>query len=177
MRKIILFTFLFLTGLGVYIINAGLIVPENPEVKLTVLNSMERIGQNQALFGENRVLIKAAKNEVESFQIVVGAVQKSARVVKAEMSDLTGNAGTIGKENITLYREEYTRVRRSTPRAQLPPGLFADPLVPFINPQTGQPIEPFRQVTKRWGEPTISSGLKCLPYLLMCGKERTSLYG
>jgi hypothetical protein len=30
--------------------------------------------------------------------------------------------------------------------------------VPFINPQTGAPIEPFSQHRKRWGEPMISSG-------------------
>ena len=48
---------------------------QNPEVKLSVLNSMERIGQHQQLFGENQASIQAAKNEVESFQVVVGAIQ------------------------------------------------------------------------------------------------------
>ena len=174
MRKITLFVFLLLTGSGVYIITEGLVVQEKPEVKLTVLNSLERIGQNQPLFGETRAIIKAAKNEVESFQVVVGAVQKNVRVVKAEMSDLTGNAGTIGKENITLYREEYARVRRSSPMAQLPPGLFADPLVPFINPQTGQPIEPFSQYRKKWGDPMISSGYEmyALPFDVWKGENQ-----
>lgn len=158
MKKITLFALLLLTGSLVYFITSGLIVGEKPEVKLTILNSLERIGQNQPLFGETQAVIKAAKNEVESFQVVVGAVSKNVRVVKVELSDLNGNAGTIGKENITLFREEYARVRRSSPMAQLPPGLYADPLVPFINPQTGQPIEPFTQYRKKWGEPMISSG-------------------
>ena len=68
-----------------------------PEVKLTVLNSMERIGQDQPLFGSDQVLIKAAKNEVESFQVVVAAIQKNIRVTGAEISDLKGDAGVIGK--------------------------------------------------------------------------------
>jgi hypothetical protein len=139
---------------------------ENVEVKLTVLNSMERICQDQALFGVDQASISAAKNETESFQAVVGAIQKNVRVLGAEMSDLTGGAGTIGKENISLFREEYARVRRSSPRAQLPPGLYADPLVPFINPQTGKPIEPFNQYRKKWGEPFISGGYEmyALPF-------------
>ena len=104
MKKTILSIFLLLTGSVVYLNNAGLIAQQNPEVRLTVLNSLERIGQNQPLFGGTQAIIKAAKNEVESFQVVVGAIQKNVRVVKAEMSDLTGNAGTIGKENIGLFR-------------------------------------------------------------------------
>src|SRR5688572_5186930 len=116
---------------------------QNPEVQLTVLSSLERIGQNEKPFGELQAVIKAAKNEIESFQVVVSALEKNVRVVKAEMSDLKGKARTIGKENIALFREEYTRVRRSSGRAQLPPGLYPDPLVPFIDPQTGAPIEPF----------------------------------
>jgi hypothetical protein len=163
-----------LTGLSVYIINAGLIVQEQPEVKLTVINSLERIGQNQALFGETQAVVKAAGNETESFQVVIGAVQKSVRVVKVEMSDLTGKAGTINGENITLYREEYARVRRSSPLAQLPPGLYADPLVPFINPQTGQPVEPFSQYRKKWGEPFISSGYEmyAVPFDIWKGQNQ-----
>ena len=134
--------------------------PKSPEVKLTVLNSMERIGQNQELFGENQASIKASKNEVESFQVVVGAIRKNVRVTGAEISDLTGEAGIIRKENVSLFREEYARVRRSSNRSQLPPGLYPDPLVPFINPLTGKPIEPFTQVRKRWGEPFVTSGFE-----------------
>ncbi|MEX2233080.1 MAG: glycoside hydrolase domain-containing protein [Cyclobacteriaceae bacterium] len=147
---------------------------QNPEVRLTVLTSMERIRHNQAPFGEPQAVIKAAKNEVESFQVAVSALQKNIRVVKAEMSDLSGKAGTIGKENIALFREENTRVRRSSGRAQLPPGLYPDPLVPFINPQTGAPIEPFSQHRERWGEPMISSGfdMYAIPFDVWKGENQ-----
>ena len=125
-----------------------------------MLNSMERIGQDQELYGADHASIKAAKNEVESFQVVVAAIQKNVRVTGAEISDLKGESGIIGKENVSLYREEYARVRRSSPRAQLPPGLYPDPLVPFINPQTGKPIEPFNEYRRKWGEPFIKSGFE-----------------
>lgn len=99
------------------------------EVKLTAISSLDRIRQDEPLFGESQAIIKAAKNEYESFQIVIGALQKNVRVVNVEMSDLTGSAGTISKENITLFREEYVRLMRPSPRAQLPTGLYTDPLV------------------------------------------------
>jgi len=147
---------------------------DNAEVKLTALNSMERIGQDQELFGANQVSVSAARNETESFQVVVGAILKNIRVTHAEISDLTGAAGTIGKENMTLYREEYARVRRSSPRAQMPPGLYPDPLVPFINPLTGKPIEPFNQYRKKWGEPFITSGYEmyALPFDVWKGQNQ-----
>ncbi len=147
---------------------------KSPEVKLTVLNSMERIYQDQPLFGMDQAIVKAAKNEVESFQVVVGALEKNVRVTSAVISDLKGKTGTIGKENVLLYREEYTRVRRSSPRAQLPPGLYPDPLVPFINPETGKPVEPFNQYRKKWGEPFVSSGFEmyAIPFDVWKGENQ-----
>ncbi len=163
-----------LTGLSAILLSSCSKSQENPEVKLTVITGIERIAQDQSLFGESQAIIKAAKNEVESFQVVIGAIQKSIRVTKAEMSELTGNSGTIGRENITLFREEYTRVRRSSGRAQLPPGLYTDPLVPFINPLTGLPIEPFSQTRKRWGDPTIISGYEmyAMPFEVWKGQNQ-----
>jgi hypothetical protein len=148
--------------------------PENKEVNLTSISSMERIGQNQPLFGDSQAAIAAARNEVESFQVVVGAVLKNIRVVNAEMSDLKGDSGMIGQDNITLYRAEYARVRRSSPMAQLPPGLFADPLVPFIDPVKGKPIEPFHQYRVKWGTPFISSGFEmyALPFEVWKGQNQ-----
>ena len=145
-----------------------------PEVKLTVLNSMERIVPDQSIIGSDQASIKAAKNEVESFQVVVAAIQKNIRVTGAEISDLKGDAGTIAKENVTLFREEYARVRRSSPRAQLPPGLYPDPLVPFINPRTGKPIEPFNEYRKKWGEPFIKSGFEmyAIPFDVWKGQNQ-----
>ncbi|MHC4693114.1 MAG: glycoside hydrolase domain-containing protein, partial [Planctomycetota bacterium] len=142
-----------------YIFIPGSLVSSAEQLGLTALTSMERTDQDQQPYGAAEVEIKSAKNEIESFQVVVAAPKENIKVVKVAISDLIGIKGSkIGKEHIKLFRAEYVRVRRSTPRAELGPGLYPDPLVPFINPQTGKPIEPRRQFTKRWGEPTTTVG-------------------
>jgi hypothetical protein len=67
MRFINYITLISILGLSTFIPSGCSKDSKSPEVKLTVLNSMERIGQNQELFGENQASVKAAKNEVESF--------------------------------------------------------------------------------------------------------------
>ncbi|MFQ6035788.1 MAG: glycoside hydrolase domain-containing protein [Sedimentisphaerales bacterium] len=146
-------------------------------IKLTALSSMQRIGQNQKPYGASRVELKSAKNEVESFQVVVAALTENIKVIKAQMSDLVDKNGSkIGKENIKLFRAEYVRLRRPTPRAELPPGLYTDPLVPFINPVTGKPIEPKRQFRKieRWGEPRTVVGYEmyAVPFEVFKGQNQ-----
>jgi len=144
-------------------------------IGLTTLNSMERIGQNQQPFGADKVEIKSAKNEVESFHVVVTALKENIKVVNVEISDLIGKNGEkISKDNIKLFRAEYVRVRRSTRRAELGPGLYPDPLVPFINPLTGKPIEPRRQFSKRWGEPvtTVGHEMYAVPFELFKGQNQ-----
>jgi hypothetical protein len=158
-----------------FLISACAQPEEEPEnVTLTVLNSMERIGQQQSLFGAPRAVIKAARNEVESFQVVVHAGDKSIVVTNAEISDLTGSGGTIKKENIAFFREEYTRVRLSSPRAAIPPGLYADPLVPFIDPGTGKPIEPRSQSRETPDSPVITNGFEmyACPFEVWTGENQ-----
>jgi hypothetical protein len=158
-----------------YIFIPGSIAFSVENLQLTAITGMERIGQDQQPYGAGKVEIKSAKNEVESFQVVVTALKENIKVVNVEISDLIGKNGSkIGKENIKLFRAEYVRVRRSTPRAELPPGLYPDPLVPFINPLTGKPIEPRRQFSKRWGEPvtTVGHEMYAVPFELFKGQNQ-----
>lgn len=147
---------------------------ETKEVNLTALTSLDRAGQYGAISGTPQVGIKAAKNEYESFQVVVQALSKPVRVVNAALTDLKGDAGSISKDNFTFYRPEYARIRRSSPRAQLPPGLYPDPLVPFINPSTGEPIEPMRQIREQWHDPVVTKGYEmyALPFDLWKGQNQ-----
>jgi hypothetical protein len=145
------------------------------KIILTALNSMERIGQDQKIDGAHTVKIWSARNEVESFQVVVSAPQENINVIKVEISDLIGPEGSkIEKDDIKLFREEYVRVRMSSPRAELPPGLYPDPLVPFINPITGKPIEPITRTQKRWGEPPTTSGydMYAVPFEVFKGQNQ-----
>ena len=144
-------------------------------IDLTALNSTERIGQSQEPYGAAAVEIKAARNEVESFQLVVAAPKENISVVEVEISDLAGPGGSkIAKKNIKLFREEYVRVRMSSPRAELPPGLYPDPLVPFVNPETGKPIEPLNQRRERWGEPIKTTGydMYAVPFDVFKGQNQ-----
>ena len=144
-------------------------------MRLTVLHSMERILQHEAPFGAPAAEIAAARNEVESFQVVVAASQGGLRVTRAELSELVADGGaTIPADRIRLYRQEYVRVRMSTPRAELPPGLYPDALVPFINPITGEPIEPLNQRRQRWGEPLVTTGydMYALPFDVFEGQNQ-----
>ncbi|MBW8042506.1 MAG: DUF4091 domain-containing protein [Planctomycetes bacterium] len=168
---------LFAIVVSVFVLCSSVYSAAQKTMGLTALNSMERIGRNQQPYGPGKVEIKSAKNEVESFQVVVAALKENIKVVKAEISDLIGKDGAkITKENIKLFRAEYVRVRRSTPRAERGPGLFTDPLVPFINPLTGKPIEPRRQVRKvdRWGEPTTTVGheMYAVPFEVFKGQNQ-----
>jgi hypothetical protein len=149
--------------------------PAEKSVGLTILNSMERIGQGQPPFGKPAAELFAAKNEVESFQVVVAALKGRIQVVEAGISDLVGDRGArIGKDNASLFREEYVRVRMSTYGAELPPGLYADPLVPFVNPLTGKPIEPRSMYQERWGEPMVTRGhdMVALPFEVWEGQNQ-----
>ncbi len=145
------------------------------KIKLTALNSMQRIGLDQEAYGAGEVKISAARNEVESFQVVVTAPTENLSVTKVEISDLAGqNGAKIKRPSIQLFREEYVRVRMSSPRAELPPGLYADPLVPFVNPVTGRPIEPLTESRERWGEPIKRSGydIYAIPFEVFKGQNQ-----
>ena len=144
-------------------------------MRLAVLHSMDRVGQDQQPSGAQAAEICAARNEWESFQVAVIAGGENLVVTEVGISQLVGPGGArIAGENVQLYREEYVRVRRSTPRAELPPGLYADPLVPFINPTTGKPIEPRRREAKRWGAPVAVTGydMYALPFEVFRGQNQ-----
>lgn len=137
--------------------------PSETEIKLSVISSLERIHPYKLVFGDCRAIIKAARNEYESFQVVAGALTKNIQVVNAEISYLEGDKRVIKKENFTLFHPEYMRIKNSSPRAMLPPGLYTDPLIPFKNPQTGETIKPFRTYQKYWPGPQITEGFETYP--------------
>ena len=93
------------------------------------------------------VQLMAAKGEYEPFQIVVRASSENLKNVNIAVSDLVGADGAvIDNQNITLYREHYIQLDRpSNPTWRANPtrgkGLYADGLIPFIDPDTGEDIQ------------------------------------
>ncbi len=78
------------------------------------------------------VTLAAARNEFESFQVVVSALGNLTGVDVAA-SDLVGPAGAkIPASAVTLYRVHYVNCEAS--------GWLPDSLVPFVNPKTGERI-------------------------------------
>ncbi len=113
-----------------------------------------RVRQEGAFKGAETVEVFAARGETESFQVVVTAAGGSLRNVSAEMSPLKGpGEASLPANSITLYREVFIPVRYSSPQATEPPGLIADPLVPFVNPYTNARVpEP------RWRDKGLEGG-------------------
>ncbi|MGF1591434.1 MAG: glycoside hydrolase domain-containing protein [Pleurocapsa sp.] len=93
------------------------------------------------------IQLMAAKGEYEAFQIVIQAPPENLNNVNVVVSDLKNSAGAvIGSENITLYREHYIKLDRpSYQRWSANPtrgkGWYADGLIPFVDPDTGNEIE------------------------------------
>jgi hypothetical protein len=115
------------------------------QVNLTCFDSMTRIPRNGALSGgKPTVSIKAAKNEVETFQVAITTKGQTQQVTEAALSDFSDSKGGIIKNSqATLYRVDYVNITQLSPKPETgyTPGYYADPLIPFVNPLTGKIID------------------------------------
>ncbi len=106
-------------------------------IHLESVSGSIRVPKTGEVDGEPTAEVFCAKGEVESFQVVVTAVDGNLDRVDAEMSPLrTKNGKEIPVENVILHRAIYVLLRHSAPRATCPPDLYTDPLVPFVDPYT-----------------------------------------
>jgi len=111
------------------------------ELTYWVTHGTTRVKPDATPEGNKTVVIKAARNEYEPFQVILQS-QENLKGVDVEVSDLVGTAGRqIGKENITLFREHYLHVRVPSSRCDNPPGWYPDALIPFVNPITGERVQ------------------------------------
>jgi hypothetical protein len=117
------------------------VTTEAVTINLKALPPTVRVRQEGVVGGADAVEISAARAEFESFQVVVTATDGNLRGVSAQMSPLKKETGeSIPAKNVILYREVYIPIRYSSPGATEPPGLIADPLVPFVNPYTNERV-------------------------------------
>jgi hypothetical protein len=93
--------------------------------------------------------LQAARNEVESFQIVLRSETLTYGGITAASSDLIHeNGNVLSHSHISFYREQYLYLRTPSPLSPQAPGLWPDPLVPFVDPYGGKSVPPmlaFRQ--------------------------------
>jgi len=110
-------------------------------IQLKGLPPTVRVRQDEIVTGTDAVDICGARGEFESFQVVVTAIGTNLQGISAEMSSLKKETKEcIPTKSVSIYREVYVPVRYGSPRATVPPGLIADPLVPLVDPYTDRPV-------------------------------------
>jgi hypothetical protein len=147
-RKLVTFVLMTILGFLTYLaIQASINFAAAPNrLAVWVEPSLERIGKTDSSKSNKNIDLFAARGEYESFQVVVKAPAKGLSNVNISVSDLRSTNGSrIAKNNITLYREHYVDVRKSSPtwrghtNKPLGQGSYPDALIPFIDPETNRP--------------------------------------
>jgi hypothetical protein len=124
----------------------GAVVPEQPKtpeesgpLSYAVLGSAVKVRPQEFPTGPHRASLFAARNEFESFQVVVMAPHEPVRALRASFpAPLTGPDGAvIAKQNVTVYREGYYTVRTPSD-LEGASGRWPDPLIPAVDPLLGQ---------------------------------------
>jgi len=104
-----------------------------------VAPSLVRVRPTDAVQSATTMSLYAAKGETESFQIIVQAPAGGLSNVNVQAPDLGGPQVTLYRENY-LYLSSGSGDWSSNRNKPLGPGYYPDALVPFINPNTGQPL-------------------------------------
>ena len=111
-------------------------------IHLEALHGTELVSLTGSVSGSETVSVSSARNEVESFQVVVKAQHGRLHNVDASLSLLTNEEGnTLSAECVELFCGNFVPVRTPDPRSDMKPGMWADALVPRINPYTGEPVQ------------------------------------
>lgn len=146
-----------LAGLGGLVALTGLVWPRflsAPAVDGTsgpivwTAPSLDRIAETDASGGPAAVELWAARGETESFQIAVRAPSGGLTSVVVTVGDLRGpDDAVITAADLALYREHYVTVAHGSRDLEganrpLGAGRYADALIPFVDPDTGQPPLP-----------------------------------
>jgi hypothetical protein len=129
------------------------ISPLAKDVPVVVLSSLARVLQDKInVIGTDRAEIFCAKNEYESFQIILSNTTNKA---VSNINLKTGNwhfKGDPGEAApaITLYREHYVYVKFLSPNSTAEKGWYPDALIPFINPYDGKEITNAKYLAKNY---------------------------
>jgi hypothetical protein len=121
----------FLAGLMVALSCA----PARSEMTVFTADALLRIRPDDPPAIASSIVIRAARNEYEPFQVIVHAGSATLAGVSATASDLRSHGGSvIDASNITFYREQYVRIATPSPRSSEGKGWYPDALIPFARP-------------------------------------------
>lgn len=114
--------------------------PPPPPVKkpsVVVADASIKVLPKDTPAGAAKAVLSAARNEVESFQVVILGGSTGARDVVASASALVGPCGSIPPSELRLYREEYLSL--ATPsNLEGGTGRWPDPLIPDVDELVGE---------------------------------------
>lgn len=124
------------------------VVPIAPPVgaasqPVVVVGPLVKVRPADIMSGSTSASILAAKNEFESFQIVIQGGSSGLQGLNVTLaSPLTGATQTIPAANVTIYREEYYDVK-TVSDSEGAPGLWPDALIPAFDPWYGEQRKAF----------------------------------
>jgi hypothetical protein len=125
---------------------ATLTVTSSAAFPVWVSPGLSRVGQNDVPGTTSSISLSGARGETVDTQVIVQAPSGGLTNVNLSASALTGPGGaTIPASSVTLYREYYITVTgtASYGGGSNPPlgsGTYAEPLIPFDDPETGSPL-------------------------------------
>ncbi|MEE9365919.1 MAG: DUF4091 domain-containing protein [Dehalococcoidales bacterium] len=107
--------------------------------------STRRVLRDEPAGSDTSVRISAARNEWESFQILMRC-DAGVKAVTIKAGDLTGPEGALLQaDDARLYRQHQLELTAGTYRNdRFKPGWYPDPLIPFKHPMTRKPLEQAR---------------------------------
>jgi len=128
--------------------NATLTV--NPAIQSTftawVTSSLLRVGQTDTPGTTSFISLSSARGETVDAQVIVQGPAGGLTNVNLSASALIGPGGvTVPASNVTLYREHYLTVNGTAnygggSNPPLGSGTYAEPLIPFNDPETGSSL-------------------------------------
>lgn len=131
------------TPVALFVVAITLTVPSLPaaEWQVWTVQDTRRVLREEPAGGQVAVKLAAARNEWESFQILLRsptAVDK----VKVELGALKAADGTpLAGARLVLYRAHQLHLVEGTSRNKdFRPGWYPDPLIPALHPETGKPL-------------------------------------
>ncbi len=109
--------------------------------RVWTLTSTDRVLRDEPAGAGTSVSISAARNEWESFQILMRS-DAPVKGITLEAGDLKGPEGAVLRgADARLYREHQLKLTAGTYRnKRFKPGYYPDPLIPFRHPTTGEAL-------------------------------------
>src|SRR6201998_3331270 len=117
-----------------------------PAFPVWVSPSLVRVGQTEAPGATSSITLSGARGETVDTQVIVQGPPNGLTNVNVSASALSGpNGASIAASNVTLYREYYLAVTGTAnygggSNPPLGSGTYAEPLIPFNDPESGSPL-------------------------------------